>query len=164
MYSNGWLQLISYVRIYTYEKREVRLFFTLDKGFAIPAKSRKTTEVHARDIHPTTPLRAWKWIIHTHGTFIVVTTTSYEILRRFQLVANNVNKRLLCLFYRCSRWRLFPALNRLQQMLLSDVAMRHIAQHCFGSPHHKHSVGLCREPRERGSHGFARKCAHVLRP
>ena len=37
------------------KKREVRSFFTLDKGFAIPAKSRKTTEVHARYIHPTTP-------------------------------------------------------------------------------------------------------------
>ena len=40
--------LISYVRIYTYEKREVRLFFTLNEGFAIPVLSRKTTEVHAR--------------------------------------------------------------------------------------------------------------------
>ena len=29
-------------------------------------------------------------------TFIVAATTSYETLRRFQLVANNVNKRLLC--------------------------------------------------------------------
>ena len=46
--------IISYVRIYTYEKREVRLFFTLTEGFAIPVTGRKTTEVHARYAnHPT---------------------------------------------------------------------------------------------------------------
>ncbi len=37
--------------IYTYKKREVRLFFTLLKGFAIPVTGRKTTEVHARYIY-----------------------------------------------------------------------------------------------------------------
>ena len=42
--------------VYTHKKREVRLFFTLNEGFAIPVTSRKTTEVHARYIHPTTPL------------------------------------------------------------------------------------------------------------
>ena len=56
----------------------VRLVIPLLKGFAIPVTGRKTTEVHARYIHPTTPLRAWMWIIHTHGTFIVAVTTSYE--------------------------------------------------------------------------------------
>ena len=38
-----------YARVHkAHKKREVRSFFTLTKGFAIPAKSRKTTEVHAR--------------------------------------------------------------------------------------------------------------------
>ena len=57
------------------KKRESHLLFTLLEGFAIPVHSRKTTEIH--------------------GTFIVVATTVYEILRRFQEVANNVNKLLL---------------------------------------------------------------------
>ena len=42
-------------RVYAYKKREVRLFFTLLKGFAIPVLSRKTTEVHARYVQPTRP-------------------------------------------------------------------------------------------------------------
>ena len=39
-----------------HKKREVRLFFTLTEGFAIPAKSRKTTEFHARYAKPTPPI------------------------------------------------------------------------------------------------------------
>ena len=39
---------INNVRVYTHKKREVHLFFTLFKGFAIPVLSRKTTEIHAR--------------------------------------------------------------------------------------------------------------------
>ena len=42
-----------YAYIYT-EKREVRLLFTLLKGFAIPVTGRKTTEVHARYANPPT--------------------------------------------------------------------------------------------------------------
>ena len=37
------------------KKREVRLLFTLFKGFAIPVLSRKTTEVHARYVQPFRP-------------------------------------------------------------------------------------------------------------
>ena len=37
---------------YAQKKREVRLLFTLFKGFAIPVLSRKTTEVHARIYTP----------------------------------------------------------------------------------------------------------------
>ena len=36
------------------KKREVHLFFTPIKGFAIPVHSRKTTEVHARYATPPT--------------------------------------------------------------------------------------------------------------
>ena len=39
------------------KKREVRLLFTLIQGFAIPVLSRKTTEVHARYIYPTSSRR-----------------------------------------------------------------------------------------------------------
>jgi len=42
--------------VYTKQKREVRSFFTLTEGFAIPAKSRKTTEFHARYAKPTPPI------------------------------------------------------------------------------------------------------------
>jgi len=44
-----------FFRIYT-KKREVRSFFTLFKGFAIPVLSRKTTEIHARYANPTPPI------------------------------------------------------------------------------------------------------------
>ncbi len=38
------------------------------------------------------------WILHIPRTFIVTAWTKYEMLRRFQDVANSVNKRLfLCL-------------------------------------------------------------------
>ena len=54
------------VRIYT-KKREVRPFFTLIKGFAIPAKSRKTTEVHARYATPTPPKQGVACITYPRG-------------------------------------------------------------------------------------------------
>ena len=81
--------------VFTQQKREVRSFFTLTEGFAIPLHSRKTTEVHARYIHPHTLRSSVEWILHTQWTFIVAATTVYEMLRRFRLAANNVNKRLL---------------------------------------------------------------------
>ena len=61
---------------YTQKKREVRSFFTLIKGFAIPAKSRKTTEVHARYVQPSRPQygRGPRNYISTR-TFIVAATT-----------------------------------------------------------------------------------------
>ena len=42
---------------YAQKKREVRLLFTLIQGFAIPLPSRKTTEVYARYIYPTSSRR-----------------------------------------------------------------------------------------------------------
>ena len=45
-----------FINTHTYtKKREVHLFLTLFKGFAIPVLSRKTTEVHARYVSPTSP-------------------------------------------------------------------------------------------------------------
>ena len=70
--------------------------YTLTEGVAIPVTGRKTTEIHARYVQPARPISERGLNIHIHGTFIVAATTSYEMLRRFQLVANNVNKRLLC--------------------------------------------------------------------
>ena len=72
------------------------MVFTLDEGFAIPVDSRKTTDVHARYVHPTSPVegRGVDIYIPTR-TFIVVVWTIYKMLRRFHRVANNVNKRLL---------------------------------------------------------------------
>ena len=67
------------VHIYTHEKREIRLSFTPIKGFAIPVTCRKTTEVHARYVQPTTPfVQAWSRYKHTYGTFIVVVATGCE--------------------------------------------------------------------------------------
>ena len=45
----------SKAQTYIHKKREVHLFLTLFKGFAIPVLSRKTTEVHARYVSPTSP-------------------------------------------------------------------------------------------------------------
>ncbi len=55
MYNVKMCHLQTYQQPYTRKKREVRLFLTLLKGFAIPALSRKTTEVHARYVQPTRP-------------------------------------------------------------------------------------------------------------
>ena len=55
--------LLSY--IYN-EKRELQLVFTLSKGFAIPATSRKTTDVHARYANPPRPFRTWTEYKHIH--------------------------------------------------------------------------------------------------
>ena len=49
------LPFLSSPHTYT-KKREVRSFFTLIKGFAIPVTSRKTTEFHARYAKPTPPI------------------------------------------------------------------------------------------------------------
>ena len=49
------LPFLSSPHTYT-KKREVRSFFTLIQGFAIPLPSRKTTEFHARYAKPTPPI------------------------------------------------------------------------------------------------------------
>ena len=78
-----------------YKKRGVQLVFTHLEGFAIPVTSRKTTDVHARYAIPPTHNLGVDGIYYiSTRTFIVVARTSYEMLRRFQDVANNVNKRL----------------------------------------------------------------------
>ena len=59
-----------------HKKREVHLFLTLLKGFAIPVTGSKTTEIHARYAKPASPYsEAWIYNIPT-WTFIVVATTS----------------------------------------------------------------------------------------
>ena len=78
MYNVKKCHLQTYQQPYTRKKREVRLFFTLYKGFAIPQlveKQPKSTPDIYTQPHPK---RAWKWIIHTHGTFIVAVRTSCE--------------------------------------------------------------------------------------
>ncbi len=88
---------MSYRRVQN-EKREVRLFFTLTEGFAIPLHSRKTTEVHARYAYPSHPFNRRGLVLHTHEDIhcCCLDCVRKEMLRRFQLVANNVNKRHLC--------------------------------------------------------------------
>ena len=48
MYNVKMCHLQTYQQPYTRKKRKVRLFFTLNEGFAIPVSNRKTTEVRAR--------------------------------------------------------------------------------------------------------------------
>ena len=55
MYNVKMCHLQTYQQPYTRKKRKVRLFFTLNEGFAIPVSNRKTTEVHARYVEPTRP-------------------------------------------------------------------------------------------------------------
>ena len=47
-------------------------------------------------LNPPTHLTGGDWYYIPTRTFIVAVWTKYEMLRRFQGVANNVNKRLLC--------------------------------------------------------------------
>jgi hypothetical protein len=81
-----------------HKKREVRLFFTLLEGFAIPYTVEKQPK-STPDIYIHHTMTGAEWILHIYGTFIVAATTVYEMLRRFRLVANNVNKRLLIMLY-----------------------------------------------------------------
>ena len=76
--------------IFNNKKREIHLSFTLTEGFAIPVPSRKTTEIHARYVQPARPTSERGNNYISTRTFIVAVWTWYEILRRFQLVANNV--------------------------------------------------------------------------
>ncbi len=66
------------------KKREVRLLFTLLKGFAIPVKSRKTTEVHARYAKPTPPIAGrGMYNIPTGHSLLLSGLLTIRMLRRF---------------------------------------------------------------------------------
>ena len=76
------------------EKREVHLFFTQTKGFAIPVLSRKTTEVHARYTLPSHPLRrAWDVNIPT-GHSLLLSGLSTKYCEDFCQSQTAFNKRL----------------------------------------------------------------------
>ena len=66
---------------------------------------------------------------------------------KFQNVRTKRCLRLLCLFYRCSRWRLFPALRRVRQIVLTDATRWHKAHNCLRSPPRVHCVSALWGPR-----------------
>ena len=75
------------------KKREVRSFFTLDEGFAIPLHSRKTTEVHARYVQPTHPYNTGKDYatdIHIHED---IHRCCYDCARNFAKIPSSRKQR-----------------------------------------------------------------------
>ena len=98
--------------IYTYKKREVRLFFTLLKGFAIPVHSRKNNR-SPRPIYTTLPpCEGRERIIHTHGTFIVAAATVYKLCEGSEKSqTTSINAFYVTAFLRCRCQRYYLLFN-----------------------------------------------------
>ena len=75
MYNVKMCHLQTYQQPYTRKKREVRLFFTLYKGFAIPQlvekQPKSTPDMYSPPAHNTGEDQR----LHIHGTFIVAVWT-----------------------------------------------------------------------------------------
>ena len=92
--------------VYTHEKREVRLFFTLIKGFAIPHTVEKQPKSTPDMLNPPTHLTGGDWYYIPTRTFIVAVRTVRECCEdsdESQTTSINVFLCHVLLFYVCKR-------------------------------------------------------------